>query len=424
MFERKEELVRPIEYPYEHLYRPWSWALSSFSNIFIFLSLLILLIVCLRRRRSSKHKKVHYRKLTVRDVSKEDSSGKVCTLVTGGNGCLGKALIKALVEDGSYLVYSTDLTIPSEDRQHPGVCGYLQMNLLDTEELAIAMRDIRPQVVFHMAGLMPRVDISDSDLYQVNEMGTRNIIEACKCNGVSRLLYTSTADVLMSSDPNQVLDEVDESTPLPDSPLNAYTGSKMNAEKAVIAANGEGQLLTCALRPHAVIGADSYMGSFFLSSRAVFIGSGKNKMNFVPVGACVRGHILAEKKLRAGPNSIAAGRTYHLCSDDSFEIREMLGYSPDKDSDITIWGFPPPRSYPRWLVMCAAVFNKVLYQLLGTSISSSLTVTNIDFLTRNYTYSNTRAHKELGWEKLPSWQEIVEDVVEEFEKMEESRKNK
>ena len=36
MFERKEETQRPLEYPFESLYRPWSWVLSIFNNVAIF----------------------------------------------------------------------------------------------------------------------------------------------------------------------------------------------------------------------------------------------------------------------------------------------------------------------------------------------------------------------------------------------------
>ena len=410
MFERKQETQRPLEYPFESLYRPWSWVLSCFNNIAIFAVLFLLVYALFRRARSRGKRKTMYRKVVVKQ--EEEGSGKVRALVTGGSGCLGGELVRCLIQDGGYTVYSMDLTIPDESKRHPAVTAYLQLNILDTEELEIALRDIAPEVVFHVAGLIPKLGIKDSALYAVNETGTVNIINACKLVEVKRLLYTSTTDVVMSRDPGQVLDYADETTPYPSVPLDAYTGSKMNAEKAVVKANNE-SLLTCCLRPSPVAAVDAVMCHPLLTEEAGYIDDGTNEMTIVPIGACARGHILAEKKLRKGVSSIAAGRVYNLCGDDVFKTRDFMSYSLEKDSDKTIWGHPKPRSYPKWLITVAAAVNQSLYYLTGLSFSPYLTLANIGFITRSYTFSNSRAHKELGWETLPGWKKIVEDLVQE-----------
>ena len=410
MFERKQETQRPLEYPFESLYRPWSWVLSCFNNIAIFAVLFLLVYALFRRARSRGKRKTMYRKVVVNQ--EEEGSGKVRALVTGGSGCLGGELVRCLIQDGGYTVYSMDLTIPDKSKRHPAVAAYLQLNILDTEELEIALRDVAPEVVFHVAGLIPKLGIKDSALYAVNETGTVNIINACKLVEVKRLLYTSTTDVVMSRDPGQVLDHADETTPYPSVPLDAYTGSKMNAEKAVVKANDE-SLLTCCLRPSPVAAVDAVMCHPLLTEEAGYIDDGTNEMTIVPIGACARGHILAEKKLRKGVSSIAAGRVYNLCGDDVFKTRDFMSYSLEKDSDKTIWGHPKPRSYPKWLITVVAAVNQSLYYLTGLSFSPYLTLANIGFITRSYNFSNSRAHEELGWETLPGWRKIVEDLVQE-----------
>ena len=422
VFERKPQIQRPTEYPFEPLYRPWSWLLSSFSNVAIFAVLFLIVYVIIKRRRSGQRKKTVYRKVVVKT---EEENEKVRVLVTGGSGCLGRALVKSLLQDGGYTVYSMDLTIPEENRRNPEVSAYLQLDVRDYEELEIALQEIIPEVVFHVAGLIPRLGVRDADLFAVNETGTKNVVEACKCVGVSRLIYTSTTDVVMSKDPNQVLDLADETTPLPCDPLDPYTHSKMNAENTVLGANGSGNLLTCAVRPSTIAAVDSAMCYPLLTTQAGYIGTGANRMTIVPVGACARGHILAEKKLRReGPKSVTAGRVYHLCGDDTYTLKDFVSYSLDKQAGTTIWGFPIPKSYPRWLVIGAAILNQTFYYFTGMSYSSYLTLSSVKFGTRSYTFSNARAHRELGWEKLPSWQQMVEEVVEQYKKIEEEKKDK
>ena len=141
-------------------------------------------------------------------------------------------------------------------------------------------------MVFYVAGLIPRLGVKTGDMHAVNATGTKNIVEACKQASVRRLLYTSTTDVVMSKDPNQVLDNVDETTPLPSNPIDAYTGSKIQAEKVVLDANGCGSLVTCCLRPSVIAAVDSIMCRPLLMTEAGYIDGGMKKMTIVPIGAC------------------------------------------------------------------------------------------------------------------------------------------
>ena len=46
----------------------------------------------------------------------------------------------------------------------------------------------------------------------------------------------------------------DETTPIPTSGLDSYTRTKALAEEAVLAASGQGGMLTAAIRPHGIFG--------------------------------------------------------------------------------------------------------------------------------------------------------------------------
>ena len=77
--------------------------------------------------------------------------------------------------------------------------------------------------------------------------GTENVISACKQTGVSRLVHTSTIDVVVGS---EEIVNGDEDTPVPkDFLFPGYPGTKYRAECAVVHANGRNHsyLLYCKI---------------------------------------------------------------------------------------------------------------------------------------------------------------------------------
>jgi len=70
--------------------------------------------------------------------------------------------------------------------------------------------------------------------------------------GVRRLLYTSSATVLLDPEKKIQLD-MDETTPYPTKHPDVYTTTKEAAERIVLAANSN-QLATCVVRPSIVFG--------------------------------------------------------------------------------------------------------------------------------------------------------------------------
>ena len=66
MLNRRPPPDRPVEYPYESLYRPLSWVLASFGNLFLFATLGAIIFVFYKRWKASRRKRtVSYRKVEV-----------------------------------------------------------------------------------------------------------------------------------------------------------------------------------------------------------------------------------------------------------------------------------------------------------------------------------------------------------------------
>ena len=114
-----------MDYPYGSLYRPWSWGLASFSNLFLFVILGAVALTFYKRWKAGKGKSsVSYRKVDVNELDTAAVKGKATVLVTGGNGVLGKTIVKYLLQDGGYKVHSLDLWIPDEGDRNLEVCSY------------------------------------------------------------------------------------------------------------------------------------------------------------------------------------------------------------------------------------------------------------------------------------------------------------
>jgi sterol-4alpha-carboxylate 3-dehydrogenase (decarboxylating) len=106
----------------------------------------------------------------------------------------------------------------------------------------------------------------DEVFYRVNVDGAKTIIAAATAAGVKKLVFTSSAGVVFHGGD---IWGVDETFPYPTKPVNAYNGSKAEAEQVVIAANGKGGLLTVSLRPATIYGYDLFTLVAFAADRLV-----------------------------------------------------------------------------------------------------------------------------------------------------------
>lgn len=361
-----------------------------------------------RKRRGA----INGRTVPHRSVTGSAAGGGTRTraLVTGGSGSLGQVLVEHLL-DNDYEVHSLDLRIPEKEDRDPHVSSYIQADVTNLEDLIVAFKGM--DVVFHAAGLLPHLSVSKADMYSVNLTGTENVVTACIENGVKRLIYTSTYEVVLTkkgvySDPSGV------TPPNSKHPLNPYAGSKALAEEAVCKANGVEGLVTCALRPGVILAADNHATQLH-SRRLCYYDDGRDHIHVVPILAVASAHLLAEQKLRQdGCSSVAAGKAYFIAG-VRVPFREFVG---KMDGNTTIWRQPPPIWVPVALLHIAAYINVAVYALLGISpfgeVGMVLSPANLSMLV-DHNCDSTPACKELGWDmNFPAWEDMVKETVEEM----------
>ena len=99
-----------------------------------------------------------------------------------------------------------------------------------------------------MHGAEPQV------FWKVNVEGTKTVIAAAVANGISKLVYTSTAGVTFSGHEDMI--DIDERLPYvtEETAHDTYNFTKALAEKFVLEANGKDGLRTVAIRPAGIFG--------------------------------------------------------------------------------------------------------------------------------------------------------------------------
>jgi len=152
--------------------------------------------------------------------------------VTGAKGIVGKEAVQAVAHLGE--VHGTDVD---------------DMDVCDRDSVQRTLESRPPNVLVHLAALKGNQPSRENPLafFQVNTVGTMNLLEACRSLGVEKFIFLSSLTVHGPS-PNPVI----ESTPW--APLHPYAGSKCSAEAMIHAyANAYG-IRAVAFRPNFIVG--------------------------------------------------------------------------------------------------------------------------------------------------------------------------
>jgi nucleoside-diphosphate-sugar epimerase len=160
--------------------------------------------------------------------------------VTGAGGFIGTALCQALVEAGA----------PVREVRRPGapppVEGLERAEIHDLERSALARAFAGADVVVHLAGRVHRLRDDTGDplaaFRRVNVEGTRAAVEAAADAGVRRVLVASSVKAVGES---TLIPWTEETRP---APLDPYGLSKLESERAALAAAAERGIDTVVMR--------------------------------------------------------------------------------------------------------------------------------------------------------------------------------
>lgn len=335
-------------------------------------------------------------------------------LVTGGGGYVGSFMAKALLDLGLEVVL-LDVTKPKTI--FPDNVKFIQADISDYDDILSAFDGV--DCVYHMAsyGMSGREQLNKTRIETVNVKGTENVIKACQHAGVTRLVYTSTYNVVFGG---QEIRNGDES--LPYLPLEKhpdhYSRTKSIAEMTVLEANGlpvggnNTVLQSCALRLAGVYGPGEErhlprIVSYVQKGLFAFTYGAENSLvEFLHIDNLVQAHLLAAEALKE-TNSRAAGQAYFIsdCKPiNNFEffrpLIEGLGYR-----------YPKIR-LPLLMVYFFAFLTEFVHHIVGKvyNFQPLLTRTEVYKTGVTHYFNISKARTHLGY--TPTVQNDINTVLQ------------
>jgi dihydroflavonol-4-reductase len=305
------------------------------------------------------------------------------TLVTGGNGFIGSAVVRLLAARGDSLRLTRRKRSKLdnlEDVEHEAV----QCDVLDRAAVRRALKGV--DRVFHLAGLVSMRPEDDQRLFDVNVGGTRIVLEECLRADVERVVYTSSVGAIGTAPEGGATDERQVFTAghlgIP------YINAKHEAEGEAFRLAAKG-LPVVVVNPAYVLGrgdiygrATSIVRRFMLGRISAYV---PGALNVVDVNDVARGHVLADERGEVGERYILGNRNFTL--DRLFaDLARVSGCEP-----------PALRLSPGVALRLA--------QAAGSR--SPIGVQEIRLASQWWTYRNTKAKRELAWRPSPH-----EDTIE------------
>lgn len=268
--------------------------------------------------------------------------------MTGAAGFIGSNLVEALVSRGDTVVGLDNL---STGRKENLKCvegkpnfEFIAGDIRDEAVLGRACRGM--DVVFHEAALpsVPRSIENPKEAFEINSVGTLNVLLAARNARVKRVLFASSSSIYGNAEVQPVPESV-----VPN-PISPYGASKLASEALGSAFSASFGIPFFALRYFNVFGprqdpkseyaavVPKFMTALTNGTKPVVFGDGLQTRDFTFVGNVVAANILVADKQDAAPGA------YNIAAGHPRTVKELL------ETLCSILGrpfaasFEPPRS--------------------------------------------------------------------------------
>lgn len=147
------------------------------------------------------------------------------TLVTGGAGFIGSAVIDKLQREGHEIFVVDNLSFGKRAFIDVPDDRFFENDILDLHAMEKIFNDIRPQIVIHLAAIhfIPYCNQHPYESSDINIRGTMHVLDCCRRFGVRQVFFASTAAVY------PIYDEAVSETHAT-GPLDIYGLSKLTGE--------------------------------------------------------------------------------------------------------------------------------------------------------------------------------------------------
>lgn len=256
--------------------------------------------------------------------------------VTGGTGVVGVPLVELLLAEG----HEVSVLVRSGSSAPDGARTVLG-DLLDP--MSLDRLTAGAEVVFGVAGMNELCTSRPGDMWQVNVIGTRNLLESARRSDVRRVVHTSSAVTI-----GEARGEVGTEGTIPTGRhLSHYARTKTEAERLALAFEG---VEVVSVNPSSVQGPGRATGT-----GQILLAAAQRRLRYavdtvfslVDIFDCARGHLLAAE--RGEP-----GRRY-LLSGAALTTREALGIL-----EGIVGPLPSTRFLPDWILGLAGAVGSLV----------------------------------------------------------------
>ena len=312
-------------------------------------------------------------------------------LVTGGAGYIGSVVVAELLRDGHEVTVYDNLSKGHCGAITPGA-EFVQADLKEQERLKLAIRQRNVEAVIHMAAdsVVGESVTQPSKYYQNNLFAGLTLLDAMREEGVSRIVFSSTAAVY-GEPTKQPIEEND-----PTHPTNPYGESKLAFERAMYWYAGAYGLRYVSLRYFNAAGATPRCGEWHDPEThliPIVLQVAARMRPGVQIfgddyptrdGTCIRDYIHVVDLARAHVMALDVleerSATYNLgCGGQGYTVKEVIECAQDiTGADISIQVGPRRDGDPAVLIASSEVIRREMgwspqYQDLETIVRSAWT---------------------------------------------------
>ena len=298
-------------------------------------------------------------------------------LVTGGTGYLGRAVVRALHGAGHTVVlYGRSSSQVAAGTAVP--VTPVDGDVRDARRLAEAARGC--DGIVHMAALVAVWRQDPREFDAVNVLGLRNVLDAARTAGITRIVHTSS---FLALTPGGLVRPP---------AWNDYQRTKAAADRVAAAAIDAGAPVV-RLYPGVVYGPGvmtegNLVGrqiADHLAGRLHGIVGAARTWSFSFIDDVAAAHVAAVERGRAGPRYLLGGVNAPQLR--PFEIvRELTGH-------------PLPRRLPAWAIAVAAAGDELRAAWIGGA--PLVTTGTLEILLRDWPLESSLAQEELGYRVTP-----------------------
>lgn len=314
--------------------------------------------------------------------------------ITGASGFIGSNLAKRLVSDGNEVV-----ALLRRDSIHPSLKGIPIKKIYGdiTDRASIENGVQGCNYIYHCAAKISFNKRNYSELYRINVLGTKNVLDIALKYGIEKFIHISACAVFGYSKAKETIDE-DSKYNVPYSNVYAYTKKLSEDEAKEYYLKG---LNVVVANPCTVYG----QGDIRLNSGSFIKAIYNNKLKLAPPGGTsvvsvddvVNGLILMLNNGHAGENYIFADENIEYI-DLANRIANIVGAEEVRHKIAKCLYYPA--------VGLAAAIEFINRN--STLITSQIAR---EFFGYKY-YNSSKARRELGWKPMAGLEDAIRKAFE------------